>query len=92
MRFAAGAKITAEAELDSGEQAIPDVSFQIQGAGRDRRRVRGEQSDGAGGFKLNASDNRNAEHNGDRRGVKQDLNRALVLFSADVLRPQRRYG
>ena len=44
-RLAAGAEIAAEAELDTGKEAVPDIAAQILPAGDGHRRVRREQSD-----------------------------------------------
>ena len=91
-RLAAGAEITAEAELHAGKEAVPDVAAQILPARGGDGGIRREEADERLGDKLDEDDDRDAERAGDHRGVAQCETHAFGLARADILRAERRNG
>ena len=86
LRLAAGAEIAAEAELDTGKEAVPDVAAQILPAGDGHCRVRREQGDQRLRRKLDSRDDEHVEAAAERDRPLQRPDRALRLARADGLR------
>lgn len=91
--FSAGAEITAEAEMDAREDAVPDISPHILTAQTDhlgsvRLSAVSEEGDHRFGGELHHKDNESAEADGDQRGITKGEPCPLRFARADILRAE----
>lgn len=92
--FSAGAEIAAEAEMNSGKNAVKNVPAEILPAKADdlcavRRAGVCEQSDNRLGDELNCDRGQNTEARGKHDGVPQRLDCPAGFPGTDILRAQR---
>ncbi len=86
------AEITAEAKMDSRQQAVPDISAHILASGRNYGSMFRKQPDKRLCKKLHDNDGGNAPKDGGKSGVAQGQAGAFMLACPDILGTERRYG
>lgn len=89
---AVGAEVTAEAKVDSGQNAVPDVTVHILASRQNNFVMAGKQPDERFGGKLHDRDGGNSPENCYGQGIAQYQSRAVMLSGSDILGAKRRYG
>ena len=92
LRPSQSAEVTAEAELDAAENAVPDVAAEILASRNLYRTVRGEEPDNSFRSQLHTHRKAEAQPHGHDDGTAQHGNGSLGLSGADVLGAQCRHG
>ena len=87
-----GAEIPAEAEMDPGKEAVPDIPPEVLAAQTDDCRIGAEQADRAVGCKLHhAADEQTKAHRNDD-GIAQRLFCPVIFSGAHILGTECRNG
>lgn len=92
LRTAVRTEISAEAEMNAGKQAVPDITADVLSAGQNYGSVGGKQSHHRFGNALHDDADEQPKSCGDQDGVAKSQCGAIVLAGADVLGTQGRYG
>ena len=90
--FFAGTEVTAEAEMNAGEKAVPDITAQILTACKDRIAIRGKQGNNRFCNKLDQNGNHNSESGSQINCIAERLLSPFRLIGTDILCTEGRNG